>query len=196
MGGVIGLPIPEDAPLVLGGYLIQIGKCEAWIVFVVCYVSVVLGDLFIFSVGRYFGPKIFNLRWFNSRSSKTKLKRVRVGIERKSFIMIFLARHLFYLRTVTFLTCGALRMRYSRFFISDAIAALISVPLVLAVGYFFFDAYDQLIRDFKILSVALGAAAIVVFIWYRRTRQPETIELVEGEDTDSADLSGSNETAP
>lgn len=172
-GGALGLPIPEDIPLLLGGILIEIGKADAVPTFLVCYISVLAGDLFIFSIGRYFGPKIFKLRWFKSRETKTKLKRIRVGLERKSVLMIFLARHLFYVRTLTFLSCGALRMRYSRFIIADAIAALISVPLMLTLGYFAAGSYDQmnkLLNEAKLASLVIVILLIVGYLVFQKIK--------------------------
>ncbi|NDC38992.1 MAG: DedA family protein [Proteobacteria bacterium] len=189
-GGALGLPIPEDIPLLLGGILIQIGKTDLTLTFLVCYVSVVAGDLFIFSIGRYFGPKIFKLRWFESRETKTRLKRIRLGLERRSVLMIFIARHLFYVRTLTFLSCGALRMRYSRFLVADALAALISVPLMLIIGYFAAGSFDQiskLLTEAKIASLVLLVLAVVGYLIFRKLRSK--VEILETLDTEPSQLS-------
>lgn len=177
MGGVFGLPIPEDFPLILGGILVQLGKCEPLMVFAVCYSAIVIGDVIIFAIGRWSGPAIFKLRWFSSRAAKTKLKRVRVGIERRSILTVFLARHIFYIRTVTFLSCGALNMRFMRFLAADMVAALISVPLMLTIGYFAASHYDaamRLINEVKFLSVAIGIGLAYCYVRRRRlaTAQP------------------------
>lgn len=161
MGGAIGLPIPEDIPLLLGGILIQLGKSDPFATFLVCYIAVVSGDILIFSIGRYFGPKIFKLRYFDKRETKTRLKRIRLGVERRSVVTIFVARHLFYVRTLTFLSCGALRMKYSRFIVADLIAAFISVPLMLILGYFAAGSFDHLS---DLLSEAKFASLIIVIL--------------------------------
>jgi len=185
-GGALGLPIPEDIPLLLGGVLIHIGKTDPVLTFLVCYLSVVAGDVFIFSIGRYFGPKIFKLRWMQPRKTRTKLKRIRLGLERRSVLMIFLARHLFYLRTLTFLSCGALRMRYSRFIFADALAALISVPLMLIIGYFAagsFEHMNKLLNEAKLASLVVFLMAVVGYFIYRRLKSKvETLEEVEAAD--------------
>jgi membrane protein DedA with SNARE-associated domain len=174
LGGVIGLPIPEDFPLILAGILIQLGKCDPLITFFVCYTTIVVGDVIIFTIGRWSGPSIFKLKWFSSRATKTKLKRVRVGIERRSILTVFLARHIFYIRTITFLSCGALNMSFARFLIADMIAALISVPLMLVVGYFAASHYDlamQMINELKYLTLAAGLG---ILLWWLRKRRLST----------------------
>lgn len=181
MGGAIGLPIPEDLPLLVGGILIQLGKTSPEVVFIVCYTGIVLGDVLIYLIGRWLGPSVFRRKPFQTPRARYRLKRIRLSMERRSVPMIFIARHLFYLRTLTFLSCGALRMRFSTFIAADAVAALISAPLMLALGYFaseHFDTVRHWIHEAKIVSVAVGiVAAIVVYVVYRRRRAAELAEI-------------------
>ena len=57
------------------------------------------------------------------------------GLRKNRFLYIFLGRHLFPLRTATFLTAGALRIPFAEFFVADILAALISVTIMLAIGF-------------------------------------------------------------
>lgn len=135
IGGAIGLPIPEDLPLLCAGIVIHSGKTNLWVTLIVCYLGILAGDLIVFHIGRLFGPAIFKKKFFRKRVSPKRLVKIKRSLEKKSFIMIFVARHLFYLRTVTFLSCGALGMKRKRFFLNDAIAALISTPLMTYIGF-------------------------------------------------------------
>jgi membrane protein DedA with SNARE-associated domain len=173
MGGAIGLPIPEDLPLILAGILLQIGQGELLPLFLVCYGSILLGDLLIFSIGRRFGPTLFSKPWFQKRLSPRKIKRIRLNIEKRSLPMIFIARHLFYLRTITFLTCGAVKMRVTQFLFADALAALISVPLMMTIGFYASEHYQEVLRNAEwvmtgLLLLLLGYGAY----WYRKKHQP------------------------
>ena len=94
-------------------------------------------------------------------------------------MMIFLARHLFYMRTVTFLVCGAVRMRFQKFLIADALAALVSAPIMIALGYLFSEHYQDIFAAFgqaKFLVVILSVAAIGGFAFYKwkQSRATET----------------------
>jgi len=181
MGGAIGLPIPEDLPLIVGGILIQLGKTSPEIVFIVCYTGIVLGDVLIYSIGRWLGPSVFKRKPFQTPRARYRLKRIRLSMERSSIPMIFIARHLFYLRTLTFLSCGALRMRFSTFLGADAVAALVSAPLMLALGYFASEHFDTVrgwLHQAKIYSVIGGIiAAIIAYGIYRRRRAAEDAEI-------------------
>ena len=143
MGGAIGLPIPEDLPLIAAGVLAEQGNITAPMALLICYFGVVTGDLIVYFIGRKLGPSIFDHRWFKKRFPKKKIIKLRKGLERRGLFMIFVARHLFYLRTATFLTCGAVRMNFVRFVIADACAALVSVPLMIWIGYLCSEHYDR-----------------------------------------------------
>lgn len=165
MGGAIGLPIPEDLPLILAGIVISHEAADPRLVFVVCYASILLSDLMIFGVGRYFGPRLFKTKRFRARFPLSKVRVLRLRLEKRSFFTILLARHLFYLRTVTFLTCGAVRMRLHKFLIADAAAALVSVPLMVGLGYLAAEHYDTVMEwvgRAKLLSAVIAVTVLVL----------------------------------
>lgn len=176
MGGAIGLPIPEDIPLIMAGIIIHRGHVGLAVAFSVCYVGILLGDILIFYVGRRFGPPLFRRRWVRNRFSPQRVVEIKRGLERRSLPMIFVARHLFYLRTLTFLTCGAFKMSFRRFLVADALAALVSVPLMLWLGHLGSENYEAVLafmKKAKYLSLALGIVAISAYVLYRvrRARQ-------------------------
>jgi membrane protein DedA with SNARE-associated domain len=183
LGGAIGLPIPEDLPLILAGVLAHAGRVNVELVALVCYVGVVVGDVAIFAIGRWLGPSLFQKRWFRSRFPASKIRRLRVNLERRSFLMILVARHLFYLRTATFLTCGAVRMSPYRFIAADALAALISLPLMIGIGYFAAEHVNALlegVHNAKHIVALIGLVMIVALI-YRRLRRVEEDTSASGE---------------
>jgi membrane protein DedA with SNARE-associated domain len=185
MGGAIGLPIPEDLPLIFGGILIQLGKSSPELIFIVCYSGIIIGDVLIYTFGRWLGPSVFKRKVFQTPRARYRLKRIRLSMERSSVPMIFVARHLFYLRTLTFLSCGALRMRFSTFLAADAVAALISAPLMLALGYFASEHFETVIEwlhQAKIYSIFIGVIiAIVGFVMYRRSCRNEDKDMAAEE---------------
>ncbi len=173
MGGAIGLPIPEDIPVLLAGILVHQERARLDVVFPVAYTAIVLGDLLIYSVGRTLGTSMTKKGWLRMRLSESQLRRVKYNLDKRSLIMIFVARHLFYVRTLTFLSCGALKMNIWRFLISDMAAALISVPLVLGLGYFASEHYDAavaLLKQAKAWSLVLVVVIVIALIFYARRK--------------------------
>lgn len=178
VGGAFGAPIPEDLPLAIGGVLIQQGKAETHFVFLACYSAIILGDLIIFLIGRRFGPALFTKSWVKKRLPPSRIRKMKLDIEKRSLLMIFLARHLFYLRTVTFLACGAVKMRTERFLIADACAALVSVPVMLSIGYFAAEHFKKALVVFKRLEYALLAVMILfgVYLVFKRRKKKLAME--------------------
>ncbi|MCI5065104.1 DedA family protein, partial [bacterium] len=73
MGGALGLPIPEDIPLIAAGIFAERGSANVYILFLVCYSAVVIGDLIIFSMGRHFGANLFSKPWFKRSLSPRRI---------------------------------------------------------------------------------------------------------------------------
>ena len=176
VGGAFGAPIPEDLPLVVGGVLVNRGSANAQLLFLVCYTAIVIGDLIIFLIGRRFGPTLFSKPWVQKRMPPARIRKMKLDLEKRSLLMIFLARHLFYLRTITFLTCGAVKMRFQRFIVADMCAALVSVPIMLSLGYFAAEHFEKALQIFKQIEYALLVATLLLlaYFYYRyKSRQSE-----------------------
>lgn len=177
MGGAVGLPIPEDLPLILAGIVIQSGNAPFAVVFFVCYSAIILGDLIVFSIGRKFGPRLFAQPWFRKLLSRRNISNIRLGLERRSLLMIFIARHLFYMRTVTFLTCGAVKMRLARFMIADAVAALVSVPVMISVGYFAAEHYETVMQRTREVALIAPIVLLAIYLMYRKLKKEKAATL-------------------
>lgn len=193
LGGAFGLPIPEDLPLIAGGVLIQKGRADIGILFLVCYSAVILGDLIIYRIGNRLGPALFTQRWFRRRVTLSKIKNLRANLDKRSFVMIFFARHLFYLRTITFLVCGAVKMSFLRFLIADMAAALISLPIMMGIGYIGAEHFDAIVDHLSSIrrSVVLATLPVLIAItlYYLRKRRLRLKAEQEAENEDDGNLS-------
>ena len=136
--GGFGFPIPEDIPIILGGVAASKNIVDLRAVFLVCYLGVLLSDQVMFLGGYWFGPKLMSagskMPMFRHVTPE-RMDEIRDGLLRRQLFYIFLARHLFPLRSVTFLTAGALRVPFFEFFLADAFAGLVSVSIILGLGY-------------------------------------------------------------
>ncbi len=187
MAGALGLPVPEDLALITAGVLVHLEKAEFWLMLSVCYVGIISGDLIIFRIGWLAGPTLFRQRWVKRFMNSKKLHSIRVGLEKKTFLTIVIARHLFYLRTATFLVCGSVRMSFVRFLVADAVAALITAPLMVSIGYIGAQNYDLMLQYVKQAKIVLLIGGIITFaivgtyIWRRRHHGPEDDDIAVDE---------------
>ncbi len=140
--GGFGLPIPEDLPVLIAGVVAAKGAVSLTNMALLTYFGVVVADLMIYGMGYKLGPKLVDYGTncsFLPAITEERVERIRQGLIKRRFLCIFLGRHLFPIRSVTFLTAGALRVPFLEFLVSDLIAALISVTLVMSIGYYIGD---------------------------------------------------------
>lgn len=143
----LGLPIPEDIVLLAAGALTVLDG-RSWIeASAVMYAGVMLGDTMIFLAGRFLGQRLMATRWFQRYFSPAKQARVEAQFERFGSMVLFVGRFLPGLRAPIFFTAGSLRTRYLKFFFFDGLAALISVPFFIWLGYWIWSHFqDDLVQ--------------------------------------------------
>ncbi len=135
--GGLGFPVPEDLPILLGGVAASKDIVSLEVMFLTCYLGVTFGDQIMFFVGHHFGQRILDAGTrspFFPSITEDKVNEVREGLRKRRLLFIFIARHLFPIRSVTFIVAGALRIPYVEFFIADAIAGFVSVAIMLTLG--------------------------------------------------------------
>ena len=136
----------------------------------------------MFLLGYYFGQRLLTAgtksRFFPAITEE-RVEEVRNGLRRRRLLYIFIGRHLFPVRSVTFLTAGALRIPFLEFFISDAIAALVSVSIVLGLGYYIGESLSPEILRHLIqrahFYILLAVAISAVFYFWRKHRKKKAV---------------------
>lgn len=136
--GGFGFPIPEDIPLVLAGVAAARNVVSLQWILVACYIGVVVADMIIYLLGHRFGQRLLN--WgvhspFFPSLTAERVTTIREGLRRRRLLYIFIGRHFFPVRTATFLTAGTVGIPFLEFLAADAFAALVSVTIVVCVGY-------------------------------------------------------------
>ena len=179
--GGFGFPIPEDLPLFLGGVAAAQKLINLPILFIVSYLGVVLGDQIIYWFGYIFGEKLLRAGAKSSllpSLTEERLLLVQQKWRNRRLMYFLLARHLFPLRSVTFLSAGALRVPYLEFLITDAIAAFISVIFMLGIGlyighYLTRDVVEHIISEshfYILISTVIICAALGLKYWFQAKR--------------------------
>jgi membrane protein DedA with SNARE-associated domain len=134
----LGLPVPEDVALLAGGFLAHRGVTQYPITLAVAFVGVIAGDNTLFFVGRKFGSTFIAYLGLGRPKSQRQIDRLKGFMTRNGHMAIFYARFLAGLRALIYLTAGSLGVvSPARFFIYDGLGALISVPIVVSLGYLF-----------------------------------------------------------
>lgn len=133
--GGLGLPLPEDAALLAAGALPLHGGMPLPAIVAIVMVAVLGGDLALFLLARRLGPAAFQRRTFRRLLPPERRAKVEAAFARHGGKVVFFARHIVGIRAATFALAGIHGMSLRRFLWWDTVAACLSVPLVVGVGY-------------------------------------------------------------
>ena len=135
--GVVVMPfLPGDSLMFIVGALCGAGLMSYGLAVPILLAAAILGDQCNFSIGRYFGPKVF--QWENSRLfNKKAFDQAHAFYERYGGITIILARFMPFIRTFAPFVAGVADMSRTKFTAYNVIGALLWVIGLSAAGYFF-----------------------------------------------------------
>ena len=135
--GVVVMPfLPGDSLLFIVGAMCGVGLLSFPIACAVLIVAAILGDQCNYTIGRYFGPKVF--QWENSRFfNKKAFDQAHGFYERYGGITVILARFMPFIRTFAPFVAGVAEMGRAKFTAFNVIGALIWVLGIVTAGYFF-----------------------------------------------------------
>ena len=135
--GVVVMPfLPGDSLLFVVGTMCGVGLMSYPLAVGLLFVAAVLGDQCNYSIGRYFGPKVFN--WPNSRFfNKRAFDKSHAFYERYGGITIILARFAPFLRTFAPFVAGVSEMNRSKFTFYNVVGGALWVGGIITAGYLF-----------------------------------------------------------
>ncbi len=194
-----GLPLPEDIPLTFTGILLGLPSTHAAfgglpgavaVVVVICYTSILTGDLVAWKLGRKYGRTLTRyvpFRWF---LPEHRIHRVEHWFDKFGNWTVFFGRMVAGIRFVTFVIAGMARMRMSRFILFDSLGALVTVPVWLILGYVLGTHFDQIVQWMSRVStttwIVVGSLAALLLLWklaHRDHKKDEGPAAKIGEET-------------
>ena len=170
--GVVVMPfLPGDSLLFIVGALCGAGMLNFPLACAVLMVAAVLGDQCNYTIGRYFGPKVFqwdNSRWFNRRA----FDQAHGFYERYGGITIVLARFMPFIRTFAPFVAGVAAMGRGKFTAYNVGGAVLWVMGICTAGYFFGNfAWVKLHLDKIIWALILVPGLIAIFGAWRASKK-------------------------
>lgn len=172
-GAGLGVPFPEELTQLAAGFLAKQGTFSFWPALITTYAGILCGDYLLFRLGRRHGMRLLRSRWFRRYVTPRRRAWLERHFARHDFWTVFAARHASGFRVPVFATAGAMGVRTRTFLLADGLSALLSVPLVVSIGYLFASRFDQVsraLRNAKV-GVAIGVVLLLVaFLLIRRWR--------------------------
>lgn len=165
--GLVATPfLPGDSLLFAAGGIAAVGGMNIHIMVLILLVAAILGDAVNFTIGKYFGAKLFS----NPDSKifrRAYLEKTHAFYEKHGGKTIIIARFVPIVRTFAPFVAGMGDMHYDRFIRYNIIGALAWVLLFSYLGYFF--ANIPLVKNN--LGLVLGAIIVISIL-------PAVIEIV------------------
>lgn len=175
----LNIPISEDLMIIFSAVLAATVIPENTYklfagVFLGCYIS----DWVCYWIGRHFGPKLWNIKWFARTFDQKKIDTVHQYYAKYGFLTLLVGRFIpFGVRNGLFLTAGLGKMPFGKFLLSDGIACLLSNTLLFSLAYTVGKNYEALLSSLKMLNIFLFTAfvvAIIAFVWYKHKKKAAT----------------------
>ena len=135
--GLVVMPfLPGDSLLFVVGAMCGVGLMQYPLSIVLLIAAAVAGNQCNYSIGRYFGPRVF--QWENSKFfNKRAFNQAHDFYERYGGITIVAARFMPFLRTFAPFVAGVAQMTRSKFTFFDVTGGALWVGGIVTVGYFF-----------------------------------------------------------
>jgi membrane protein DedA with SNARE-associated domain len=183
-----GLPMPEDVVLVTGGVVAWLASdlpqatAGAMVrdsgllgMIGVGLAGILAGDSVIFLAGRRFGSHVADIPALRRVVTPEKLERVERLFRKRGDVVVLIARFLPGLRAPTYFTAGHARMPYWEFLLFDGVAALVSAPLWVCLGFYFGSDLHHAARvaasfGHYILGAVIVVATALVARWAQARR--------------------------
>ena len=171
----IGLTFPEDAILMLCGFLIAqevIHPLRA----LVTHAGRRHDSL---SSRQKYGRRIVTHHRFHRFLSPDKLTKLEAQFKRRGVLFILFGRHLIGLRVQIFLVAEIMKMRLVKFLLTDAVSALVTISIMVGIGYAGGNSWEALRKDMKRIEdwtivIVLTGVTIYLLYKYAKARREET----------------------
>lgn len=165
LGGV-GLPFPEDATLILTGFLVAQDVIKPVQAFLAVYCGLLISDFFLYWVGKKYGRMLVLHKRFQKIISPDQLSRLEDKFKRRGVWVVLIGRHFLGLRAQIFLVAGVMRMSAIKFLFADGATSLLTIALMGGIGYAGGNSVEILKKNVKrIEHIAVLILVILLTGW-------------------------------
>jgi membrane protein DedA with SNARE-associated domain len=178
--GEIGFPFPEDATLILGGFLTAHDVIKPLPAFSVVYLGLLITDFSLYLVGKKYGRSVVEHKRFRKIISFDRLSKLEEKFKKWGGLVIFLGRHVWGLRAQIFLVAGVMKMSAIKFLFADATSALFSIALWGGIGYLGGNSLQVLKKDatriehIGVVILVLLLLGGIIFRYFKNYRKAKT----------------------
>jgi len=176
--GGLSFPISEDLILLTSGAIAS--TCipdKTLFLFLWIYFGCWMSAWIAYSVGRFFGPKLYDIRWFRHIITPAHVEFLHSYYEKFGIFTFIVGRFIpGGVRNALFMTSGLGKMPFLTFILRDGFACLISSSVLFSLGYYFGTNYQLVIHYIKTYNeIFIGIIILIILIvsfrfWRKHTK--------------------------
>jgi len=190
----LGLPLPEDIPLLLAGYFISQppgspGKMHFGLAALAAWCGIIGGDCMLYSFGKRYGLNITRVPFVGKHVTKERIEKAEKLFDRYGVVVVAVARLVAGIRGAMVVAAGTIRFNFVKFFIADGLAALLSGGLWILLGWWIgrkVGSVQELTEKVKpyshwalVITVGLIFLLVLYMIWRLRKHETVTEAVIE-----------------
>lgn len=176
LGGIVGLPIPDEVLLTFIGFYIYKGK----LTFMLSFLSASIGAIGGISLSYYLGARL-GLPFLLKYGPKIKITYKRISFVQEKFqkygpVLLFIGFFIPGIRHVTGYVAGISRYNFKRFALYAYSGALLWVNAFLILGHelgYRWYVIEGYIVKYSLYGIVLLCLFIVGFWWYIKWKKPK-----------------------
>src|SRR5436190_7976747 len=168
----LGLPVPEDIPLIVSGILIGSHKMHFAVAAPLAWAGIIGGDCVLYMLGRTYGLNITRVPFVGKHVTKARIEKAEKLFERWGIWVVAVGRLFAGIRGAMVVAAGATRFNFIKFVIADGLAALVSGGLFVALGYYLgkkVGSVEEIRQRIKPVEhwvfLGIGAAVVIVVLY-------------------------------
>jgi membrane protein DedA with SNARE-associated domain len=169
-GAFVGLAVPGETAIVLGGVIAAEGDVELALVLVLAWTAAALGDLVSFALGRRLGRRFLVARGPRVGVTPPRLQRLDSFFDRHGGKAILIGRFIGFVRAVGPFLAGSSGMRLRAFLPWSLLGTAIWTSTFVLVGYLFHSSFASASETLTRGLLGVAAVAAIGFAWRAHRR--------------------------
>jgi membrane protein DedA with SNARE-associated domain len=165
--GGLGLPVPEEAPIIVAAVLSKNDKMYWPFALASCFAGVLLGDFLVYAIAYFYGEKVLSLRLTQKLLTREREAQIKGYFHRHGIKILILGRFAPGFRTAAYLTAGILKLPPLRLFLTDLFAASLSTLLMFGLGYVFAHQIQSGFDRVKHWITVIAGVTLATWLLYR-----------------------------
>jgi membrane protein DedA with SNARE-associated domain len=158
------LPICEEIAVALVGVSAKAMHVNFIAVAAVSFIALLIQDLALFSLARFFGPKLIRHRFFSRFFKPDRIEAAERYFLNKGPVILISSRFIVGLRISAILGSGLLKMKWNRFLFFDGVAAAVMTPGWLFVGFALGSQFDKSADVLTKVITIVGLCAVLIAV--------------------------------